>query len=158
MLNNDFSLADYARGLLVMYALLDAMLEERHSELDEIKAKCKSFEMGIEETDPVEKAALENRLGEILNEQSVIEELLKMAFYQFQQHCLEIPLCDLEFSVHTYTALARAGIKTLGDIVALTPKKLRRIRNIGELRYAEVVSKLKEYVLQLSDENDTGGH
>ena len=39
MLSDDLSLADYAKGLLVMYALLDTMLEERSSELAKIKAK-----------------------------------------------------------------------------------------------------------------------
>lgn len=37
MLSDDLSLADYAKGLLVMYALLDTMLEERSSELAKIK-------------------------------------------------------------------------------------------------------------------------
>ena len=158
MLSDDLSLADYAKGLLVMYALLDTMLEERSSELAKIKAKYDILIIGYEETDPIEIATFENRLGEIKNEQSIIEKLLNMAFCHFQQRCLEIPLRKLELSVHTYTALARAGIKTLGDIAELTPEKLRRIRNIGELRYAEIVSKLKEYALHLNDENDTGGH
>lgn len=43
MLSDDLSLADYAKGLLVMYALLDTMLEERSSELAKIKAKYDKF-------------------------------------------------------------------------------------------------------------------
>ena len=158
MLSDDLSLADYAKGLLVMYDFLNAMSEERNSELAEIKAKYDSLIIGFEETDPIEIATFENRLGEIKNEQSVVEELLNMAFYYFKQRCLEIPVCNLELSVRTYTALARAGIKTLGDIAELSPKQLRRIRNIGELRYAEIVSKLNEYTFHLNDENNTGGN
>lgn len=158
MLSDDLSLADYAKGLLVMYALLDTMLEERSSELAKIKAKYNSLIIGYEETDPIEIATFENCIGEIQNELSVIEKLLDMAFCHFQLRCLEIPVRNLELSVRTYTELTRAGIKTLGDIAELTPEQLRRIRNIGELRYAEIVSKLNEYALHLNDGNNTGGH
>ena len=85
MLSDDLSLADYAKGLLVMHALLDTMLEERSSELAKIKAKYDSLIIGYEETDPIEITTFENRLGEIKNEQSIIEKLLNMAFCHLQQ-------------------------------------------------------------------------
>lgn len=66
----------------------------------------------------------------------------------------------MDFSVRAYSALRRAEYKTLGELLALTPKKLMSIKNLGKASYNGITTKLKEYGFHLKDEDTTptGGH
>lgn len=58
------------------------------------------------------------------------------------------PLEDLELSVRNYNCLRRAGIRTVGELVALISEfgeKWLTIRNLGKKGAAEISEKLKEY-------------
>ncbi len=72
---------------------------------------------------------------------------------------LDYTIEELDLSVRTFNVLKRAGVKTLGAISQLTEKELMRIRNFGKNSYNEIVQKLGEYGLTLSEntnpENDT---
>lgn len=52
---------------------------------------------------------------------------------------------ELEPSVKVYNCLMRAGIKTIGEVLALTPVGLSKIRNLGRKDYDELVGKLIEH-------------
>jgi DNA-directed RNA polymerase subunit alpha len=54
---------------------------------------------------------------------------------------MSIELLDL--SVYTYNILRRAGIKTIGDIMAKTPGELKNIRRIGPHSLKEIISKME---------------
>jgi len=53
------------------------------------------------------------------------------------------PIEALDLSVRAYNVLMRAGIKTVGDIMAKSPGELRNVRNIGRHSLEEVISKME---------------
>ena len=53
---------------------------------------------------------------------------------------------ELELSVRAWRTLARAGIKTIGDLVDTPDDQLRSIRGMGEKTYSEIKVKLKQYI------------
>jgi DNA-directed RNA polymerase subunit alpha len=59
---------------------------------------------------------------------------------------------DLDFSVRTYNCLKRAGINTVGDLVAKTEADMMKVRNLGKKSLEEVVLKLDELGLELAQE------
>lgn len=60
------------------------------------------------------------------------------------------PINTLELSVRSYNCLARAGVKTIGDLVMKTPEELVNVRNLGRRSYEEIISKLAEIGLELA--------
>ncbi|MDD2628237.1 MAG: DNA-directed RNA polymerase subunit alpha [Clostridia bacterium] len=61
---------------------------------------------------------------------------------------LEAPVEDLEFSVRSYNCLKRAGIHTVGDIVARTEHDMMKVRNLGKKSLEEVMNKVKSLGLE----------
>ncbi len=57
---------------------------------------------------------------------------------------------DLDFSVRTYNCLKRAGINTIGDLVARTEEDMMKVRNLGKKSLEEVIQKLEELGLSLA--------
>ena len=57
---------------------------------------------------------------------------------------------DLDFSVRTYNCLKRAGINTIGDLVARTEEDMMKVRNLGKKSLEEVIQKLEELSLSLA--------
>ena len=51
---------------------------------------------------------------------------------------------DMKLSVRVVNSLARKGIFTLNDILAIPPNEMREIRNLGKRSYDEIVNKLEE--------------
>lgn len=62
----------------------------------------------------------------------------------------KIPIEDLDFSVRTYNCLKRAGINTIGDLVARTEEDMMKVRNLGKKSLEEVIQKLEELGLSLA--------
>lgn len=60
---------------------------------------------------------------------------------------VDMPLAELDFSVRSYNCLARAGVKTISDITAMTDEQLKNVRNLGRKSYEEVIGKLAQYGL-----------
>ncbi len=54
---------------------------------------------------------------------------------------------DVGFSSRAYNALTGQGLRTLGDIAAITEKELRRIPGIGKKSLTEILEVLKEHGL-----------
>ena len=63
----------------------------------------------------------------------------------YERDQADVSIDDMGFTLHTWYALYRAGIKTAQDIAALQSNELRRIRNIGERSYQEIVLKMAPF-------------
>ncbi|NLA04565.1 MAG: DNA-directed RNA polymerase subunit alpha, partial [Firmicutes bacterium] len=57
---------------------------------------------------------------------------------------LEMTVEDLDLSVRSYNCLKRAGINTVGELVAKTEEELMKVRNLGKKSFEEVERKLEE--------------
>lgn len=59
----------------------------------------------------------------------------------------DVPIEQLDLSVRAYNGLARAGIKTLEDIINIDEERgLKRIRSLGRKSTDEIENKIKVYV------------
>lgn len=67
-----------------------------------------------------------------------------------QTEKLKTPLEKLGLSTRSYNALFRSNIRTLGDIIALSEKELRNIRNLGEQSIKEIKTIAYQYGLTLN--------
>lgn len=65
---------------------------------------------------------------------------------------LEMSIEDLELSARSQNCLKKAEIKTVRDLVQLSDKELREIKNFGARSADEVHSKLQELGLKLEEE------
>lgn len=155
----DYHLEDLDRILTMMSSLLNSMVEEMETEVTDICAKVKSISEGLEVADTIEIAAIKNRLIEIKYELIAVDKLSQKIENRRNNLWLEFDFTYMDFSVRAYSALRRAGYSTLGELLALTPKKLMSIKNLGKVAYKEIVTKLNEYGLQLKDDEHaaTGG-
>lgn len=69
---------------------------------------------------------------------------------KIKNHVFETAIEDLDFSVRTYNCLKRAGINTVGDLVARTEDDMMKVRNLGKKSLEEVILKLEELGLSLA--------
>lgn len=67
----------------------------------------------------------------------------------------DIPLDKLGFTVGTYNCLKRAGIFSVGEICKKTMEDMTHVRNLGGKRLDEVVDKLNDLGLSLSERDDS---
>jgi DNA-directed RNA polymerase subunit alpha len=67
-----------------------------------------------------------------------------------KNHVLDTAIEDLDFSVRTYNCLKRAGINSVGDLVARTEDDMMKVRNLGKKSLEEVILKLEELGLSLA--------
>lgn len=64
-----------------------------------------------------------------------------------------MPLEKLDISVRTYNCLRRYGISTVGELLAMTQNSLRRVRNLSEENYSEIIEKLNIIGVSLASED-----
>ncbi len=69
-----------------------------------------------------------------------------------KRKALETTIEELDFSVRAYNCLKRAGINTLYDLTSKTENEMMKVRNLGKKSLKEVLDKVKEMGLLLSDE------
>ncbi len=67
-----------------------------------------------------------------------------------KNHILDTVIEDLDFSVRTYNCLKRAGINSIGDLVARSEEDMMKVRNLGKKSLEEVIQKLEELDLSLA--------
>jgi DNA-directed RNA polymerase subunit alpha len=67
-----------------------------------------------------------------------------------KNHILDTVIEDLDFSVRTYNCLKRAGINSIGDLVARSEEDMMKVRNLGKKSLEEVIQKLEELGLSLA--------
>ena len=68
-----------------------------------------------------------------------------------KEKVLEMNIDELELSVRSYNCLKRAGINTVEELISKTPEDMMKVRNLGRKSLDEVLAKLKELNLKLSD-------
>lgn len=68
-----------------------------------------------------------------------------------KEKVLEMNIDELELSVRSYNCLKRAGINTVEELISKTPEDMMKVRNLGRKSLDEVLTKLKELNLKLSD-------
>lgn len=66
------------------------------------------------------------------------------------QAVLEMSIDELELSVRSYNCLKRAGINTVEELTNRTSEDMMKVRNLGRKSLEEVLGKLKELGLELS--------
>ena len=66
------------------------------------------------------------------------------------QAVLEMSIDELELSVRSYNCLKRAGINTVEELTNRTSEDMMKVRNLGRKSLEEVLNKLKELGLELS--------
>lgn len=66
------------------------------------------------------------------------------------QAVLEMSIDELELSVRSYNCLKRAGINTVEELTNRTSEDMMKVRNLGRKSLEEVLAKLKELGLELS--------
>ena len=67
-----------------------------------------------------------------------------------KEKVLEMNIDELELSVRSYNCLKRAGINTVEELTNRTPEDMMKVRNLGRKSLEEVLAKLKELGLELS--------
>lgn len=64
---------------------------------------------------------------------------------------LSIGLEDMDLSVRAFNCLKRGGLNCVGDIASLSAPELIKVRNLGRKSFEEVINKLAEFGITLSD-------
>lgn len=64
---------------------------------------------------------------------------------------MDMSIDELELSVRSYNCLMRANIKTVEELTNKTADEMMKVRNLGRKSLDEVLAKLKELGLSLSD-------
>ena len=67
-----------------------------------------------------------------------------------QLETLQSPITTLELPTRLEIALYRAGLKTVGDVVALSPSQLGALPNVGKKSMAYLMASLESRELSLS--------
>ena len=67
---------------------------------------------------------------------------------------MEMNIDELELSVRSFNCLKRAGINTVEELTNKTPEDMMKVRNLGRKSLEEVLAKLKELGLQLSQSEE----
>lgn len=63
----------------------------------------------------------------------------------------DVAIEDLDFSVRTYNCLKRAGINSIGDLIARSEEEMMKVRNLGKKSLEEVIAKLHDMELSLAN-------
>ena len=71
-----------------------------------------------------------------------------------KEKILEMNIDELELSVRSYNCLKRAGINTVEELYSKTPGEMMKVRNLGRKSLEEVLGKLKELGLSLSQSEE----
>ena len=67
------------------------------------------------------------------------------------QKVLDMNIDELELSVRSYNCLKRAGINTVAELTNKTPEDMMKVRNLGRKSLEEVLAKLKDLGMSLSN-------
>ena len=67
---------------------------------------------------------------------------------------LEMTIEELDLSVRSFNCLKRAGIDTVGDLVAKTEEDMIKVRNLGKKSLEEVINRLHSLGLSLKKDED----
>ena len=85
-----------------------------------------------------------------LSEVAQVAEVMIDKEDDITQAVLEMSIDELELSVRSYNCLKRAGINTVEELTNKTSEDMMKVRNLGRKSLEEVLGKLKELGLELS--------
>ena len=89
-----------------------------------------------------------------LSEHAKIAEVMVEKEDEDKEKALDMKIDELELSVRSYNCLKRAGINTVEELCAKTPDEMMKVRNLGRKSLEEVLAKLKELGLSLSQSEE----
>ena len=100
-------------------------------------------------TDPeVMQNAAERMLGLTMDDkQNLITDVV---YGQMRMVIADMTIEELDLSVRSYNCLKRAGINTVEELTNRTSEDMMKVRNLGRKSLEEVLAKLKELGLELS--------
>lgn len=85
-----------------------------------------------------------------LSEHAKTAEVMVEKEDEDKEKALDMKIDELELSVRSYNCLKRAGINTVEELCNKTPDEMMKVRNLGRKSLEEVLAKLKELGLSLS--------
>ncbi|MEE1315548.1 MAG: DNA-directed RNA polymerase subunit alpha [Faecalimonas sp.] len=85
-----------------------------------------------------------------LSEVAIKTEVITEKEDDEKEKVLEMSIDELELSVRSYNCLKRAGINTVEELTNRTSEDMMKVRNLGRKSLEEVLAKLKELGLELS--------
>lgn len=89
-----------------------------------------------------------------LSEMAQVAEVMIDKEDDVTQAVLEMSIDELELSVRSYNCLKRAGINTVEELTNRTSEDMMKVRNLGRKSLEEVLNKLKELGLELSQSEE----
>ncbi len=89
-----------------------------------------------------------------LSECAKITEVMVEKEDEDKEKALDMKIDELELSVRSYNCLKRAGINTVEELCSKTPDEMMKVRNLGRKSLEEVLAKLKELGLSLSQSEE----
>lgn len=85
-----------------------------------------------------------------LSEHAIGAEVMVEKEETVKEKTLEMSIDELELSVRSFNCLKRANINTVEELISKTPEDMMKVRNLGRKSLEEVLSKLDELGLSLS--------
>lgn len=85
-----------------------------------------------------------------LSEHAKTAEVMVEKEDEDKEKALDMKIDELELSVRSYNCLKRAGINTVEELCSKTSDEMMKVRNLGRKSLEEVLAKLKELGLSLS--------
>ncbi len=89
-----------------------------------------------------------------LSENAKSAEIMVETESDEKEKVLEMNIDELELSVRSFNCLKRAGINTVQELCNRTPEDMMKVRNLGRKSLEEVLAKLKELDLELSQSEE----
>lgn len=89
-----------------------------------------------------------------LSENTKSAEIMVETESDEKEKVLEMNIDELELSVRSFNCLKRAGINTVQELCNRTPEDMMKVRNLGRKSLEEVLAKLKELDLELSQSEE----
>lgn len=85
---------------------------------------------------------------------SGLENILKNPGVEKHQKVLEMNIEEMNLSVRSFNCLKRAGINTVEDLTKRSENSMLKVKNLGKKSLEEVIEKLVQYGLKLSDSEE----
>lgn len=96
-----------------------------------------------------ERARLERENEELKQRLEALGEKIERDAKQEENRLKSTDIAYMDLSVRSYNCLKRAGINTLDDLSQMNYEKLTKVRNLGRKSLGEVISKAKEFGIEI---------
>ena len=131
-------------------SLAAKVLNEHLKLFIDLSEVAQAAEVMIEKEDDEKELSEHLKLFVDLSEVAQAAEVMIEKEDDEKEKVLEMSIDELELSVRSYNCLKRAGINTVEELTNRTPEDMMKVRNLGRKSLEEVLAKLKELGLELS--------